>query len=136
MHSKNFFNNLLRLVGLCVGQVLVDLVLVAKDVVVHIVLLGRLRREHKRLHEATHGLAVVGQLASNLHHNATADRGLTVHLANLGVAVLEAERLDLLVDLELSDYGLLGVLTRTVDAAVHKRAPAAVKAVQDFGRLV
>lgn len=54
--------------------------LVPEDVVVHIVLLGRLRGQHEGLCEAAHGRAVVGQLARHLHHHAIAQRGLRVHL--------------------------------------------------------
>jgi len=47
-------------------------ILVAEDVVVDVVFLGRLRRQHKRLHERTHRSIVVGKLtdhlsADNLH---------------------------------------------------------------------
>ena len=41
-------------------------VLVTEDVVVHVVLLGRLRRQHERLHERTHHAVVVRQLADHL----------------------------------------------------------------------
>lgn len=54
--------------------------LVAEDVVVHVVLLGRLRGQHEGLREAAHGRAAVGQLARHLHHHAVAQRGLRVHL--------------------------------------------------------
>ena len=126
----------LMVLGLRVGVVLVDLVLVAEYVVVHVELLGRLRGQHERLHEATHGLPIVGQLAGDLHYNATAYGRLTVHLADLGVAVLEVEQLDLLVDLKLAHHGLLDNEAWPVDAAVHERGAAAVEAVQHFGRLV
>ncbi len=127
---------MLRLVRFDIGQVLVDLILVAENVIVHVELLGRLGREHKRLHEATHGLAVVAQLSGDLNHDATSDGGLTVHLANLGVAVLEGQLLDLLVDLELTHDGLLGVLAWAIDATMNKCAAAAVEAVQNLRRFV
>ena len=109
--------------------------LLPEDVIMNVELLGRLRREHERLHEASHGLAVVGQLAGDLDDHGAADSGLRVHLANFGVAVLEGERANLLVDLELSDHGLFH-MTGPIDTAVHERRAARVEAVQDLGRFV
>jgi hypothetical protein len=40
--------------------------LVSEDVVVDVVLLGRLRRQHERLHERSHRLPVVGKLTAHL----------------------------------------------------------------------
>ena len=46
-------------------------VLVTEDVVVDVVLLGRLRRQHKRLHERTHRSIVVRKLTDHLSINHT-----------------------------------------------------------------
>ncbi|RNA22681.1 hypothetical protein BpHYR1_044413 [Brachionus plicatilis] len=107
--------------GFGVGHVLVDLVLVPENVVVNIELFGRLRREHKRLHEPPHGLAIVGQFAGHLDHHAAAYGQLTVHLSDLGVAVFEVELADFLVDFQLTDDRLLA-LAQAVHSAVHEHA--------------
>lgn len=59
--------------------------LVAEDVIVHVVLLGRLRGQHEGLREAPHGGAAVGQLARHLHHHSVAQRGLSVHLNTINI---------------------------------------------------
>ena len=70
-----------------------------------------------------------------LNDNAIANGGLTVHLSDFGVAVLEAEQLDLFVNLQLADDRLLGE-AGSINAAVHKCAPAAVESMQNIGRLM
>lgn len=47
-------------------NVMENLVLVAEDVVMQVVLLWRLRGQYKCLHETTHLLAIVGQFSSHL----------------------------------------------------------------------
>lgn len=59
--------------------------LVAEDVIVHVVLLGRLRGQHEGLREAPHGGSAVGQLARHLHHHSVAQRGLSVHLHTITI---------------------------------------------------
>ena len=73
-------------------------VLVAEDVIVHVVLLGGLRGEDERLHELSHGLGVVGELAQDLHDNAFVQGSVGVHLPDLGLAVAEVKLHDFLVD--------------------------------------
>lgn len=107
----------------------------------HIELLWGLRSKHKGLHESPHRLAIIRELSGDLHDNARSNGGLRIDLSDLGVAVLEAERSDLLVDLELTDNRLLDVAAAvrrrwSVDAAVHECAAARVEAVQQLGRLV
>ena len=51
-----------------------------EDVVMDVVLLGRLRRQHKGLHKPPHWLAVVGQLPRDLDHHSGGKGGVGVHL--------------------------------------------------------
>lgn len=53
---------------------------VPEDVIVHVVVLGGERDEHKRLYEATHRLAVVRQLARNLNNYTFRHTGLRVNM--------------------------------------------------------
>ena len=43
-----------------------NIVLVSEDIIVYVVLLGRLGRQHERLHERTHRSIVVGKLTNHL----------------------------------------------------------------------
>ena len=55
------------LLGLCIRIIIMEhLILIPKDVVVHIVLLRRLRGQDKRLHETPHWQPIVRQLTSHL----------------------------------------------------------------------
>jgi hypothetical protein len=87
---------------------------------VDIVLLGRLLRQHEGLRKPAHRFAIVGQLPSDLDDDAAAEGGLRVDLPDLGVAVIEVQLLDAVVDLPLSDHRL-SLPVRTVQASVHKR---------------
>lgn len=83
--------------------VLVVHVLVAEDVVVHVVLLGRLAGQHERLRKATHRMSIVGQLARYLHHHAVAKSRLSIDIRDLRMAVAEVQLLDLIMDVLLTD---------------------------------
>ena len=83
--------------------------MVAKYIVVHVIFLGRLRCEHERLHEATHGLASVGELARHLHDHRIADRRLAVNLADLGATIAEVEGRNLVVDFLQPEQTMLGL---------------------------
>lgn len=68
--------------------------LVTEDVVMHVVLLGRLRGQHEGLREAPHGRAAVGQLARHLHYYSVTQRRLRVHLMdNSRFLLLNSEKL-------------------------------------------
>lgn len=54
--------------------------LISEDIIVHVVLLGILRGEHKGLDKSPHGLTIVGQLPRDLHHYAISQRLVRVNL--------------------------------------------------------
>ena len=112
-----------------------DLVLIPEDIIVDVVLLGRLRRQDEGLHEPSHGLAVVGQLPGDLDHHPGPQRGVRIHLLDFGVAIAEIERHDLLVDFELTHGGRL-LLARLLDAAMCESGVLAVESVEMEGGLV
>lgn len=78
-------------------------VLVAEDVVMHVVLLRRLTGQHECLGEATHWMAIVGQLSRNLHDHTVTERRLSIDIRNLRMAIAEVQLLDLVVDVLLTD---------------------------------
>ena len=61
-----------------------------------------------------------------LHHDGIANCGLAVHLSNLHIAVVEAERHDLLMDVLLALH-VCGGLARLVHATVHEARVMAVE---------
>jgi hypothetical protein len=75
-----------------------DLILIAEDGIVDVELLLTLGCQHKRLHEASHGLPIVGQLPSHLNDHSTPNGWLAVHLPDFGMAIPEIQGHDLLVD--------------------------------------
>lgn len=48
-----------------------------------------LRCQHEGLHEPAHGLHVIGELPHHLHHHTVVQGGVGIHVADLGVAILE-----------------------------------------------
>lgn len=96
----------------------------------HVVLLRGLLGQDKGLGEAAHRLAIVGQLPGHLDDDSAAEGGLRVDLPDLGVAVVEVQLLDAVVDLPLSDHRL-GLPVRTVQASVHKRRVLIVEPAHD-----
>ena len=105
VREKCVHNTLARFIPLSlylllrVVQIAEHLILIAEDVVVNVVLLWVLRGKHERLHEAAEGPTVVGELPGHLHYYSIAYSRLTVHLTDLGVALIEVQHYDLLVDL-------------------------------------
>lgn len=57
-----------------------------------------LRGKNKGLHELPHGLTIVGQLSQDLHHHSVVEGGVSVHVSDFGVAFIELQGHDLLVD--------------------------------------
>jgi hypothetical protein len=78
------------------------LYLIAKNVVVDVVLLGRLWGQNKGLHEPSHRSVVVGKLAQDLHDDPGGQGGMSVHLTDLGLAVTKVQLHNLLVNFLLS----------------------------------
>jgi len=92
--------------------------LIAEDIIVHIVLLGTLRGEDEGLCEPPHGLSTIAELPGHLDNDTVTEGRLRVHLADLGMTVLEVELLDAVVDLLLPDdrFDLpVGSVQTTVD---------------------
>merc|ERR1719320_1232516 len=101
-----------------------NLVLVAEDVIVDIVLLGALWGENKGLHEPPHRLPIVRELAAHLNYHPVGQSLVGVHLPDFSMAVTEVQLHYFLMDFLLSIYGcsfsILSILSSVVKAAMHK----------------
>jgi hypothetical protein len=78
------------------------LILVTKNVIVDVVLLGSLWSQNKRLHKPSHGFVIVGKLAKDLDDHPRCEGSMGVHLTNFSFTIAKIELLDFLVDFLLA----------------------------------
>ena len=69
----------------------------------HVILLRRLASQNEGLREATHRMAIVGQLARNLYNNSIPQSRLSIDIRNFRMAIAEVQLLDLVVNVLLTD---------------------------------
>lgn len=111
--------------------ILVVHVLIAKNVVMDVVLLGRLTSQNEGLGESTHWMTVVREFTRNLNYDAITKSRLSVNIRDLRMAIAEIQLLDLIMNVLLTDNQDIVLARIRVQASMGEARMLVIKAIKE-----